>query len=223
MLVAAKLKPSWTPRTAMNASGTPSDPTDSELATALKSADRRQRSAALERVVERYGALVTAIGFGVTGDAAGADDVAQTVFLKVLRNAGMLSDPSKLRSWLSHIARSSAIDWRRRRKHLRISLEELEEQGVSMPAAETAAEDDPAHHLISIETRRMILEAITGLPAKYREIITLKHLADMSYQEISETLSLTVSAVESRLYRARNLLRERLERLGVFSDERTPP
>lgn len=190
-------------------------PSDRELVAELRCGDDARVHAAFSQVVDRYGALVHAIAAGVTGDANGAHDVSQNVFIKVFRNIGDLSDPSKLKSWIGNISRTTSIDWMRRRKHLKVSLDDLRDQGAPIEAAEADASDAPPERIEAEERRRLVLAAIQELPDKYREVLTLKHLTGLSYQEINELLGISISAIESRLYRARAMLRGRLERLGL--------
>jgi RNA polymerase sigma-70 factor (ECF subfamily) len=192
---------------------------DAELVAALRAEEPELVGEAFQELHGRFAAFVLSIAHGVTGDAQGAQDVCQNVFLKVFRRIGTLSDPDKLKSWLGHIARTTAIDWMRRRKHIRVSLEDLTERAGHVPEADLALEDDPVDVIAAIERRRLVLEAIEQLPRRYREVLGHKHIAQLSYQEISELTGLTVSAVESRLYRARAMLRRRLEAMHLLPDD----
>lgn len=195
---------------------------DQELVAELKSGDRARIDAAFARLVATYSPLVTGIAASVTRDSSGALDVRQNVFLKVLVGIDALEDPDRLKSWIGHIARTTSIDWMRRRKHLKVSLDDLEEKGGVSVRASSSSDDEPSRIAAREETRHLILAAISELPEKYREVIMLKHIADHSYQEIADTLGITVSAVESRLYRARTMLRSKIEKLGGIDESGAP-
>jgi len=200
----------------------PSASDDVELVAELTSGDRARVDAAFARLVERYSALVTGIAASITRDSSGALDVRQNVFFKVLVGIDALEDPSRLKGWIGHIARTTSIDWMRRRKHLKVSLDDLEEKGGFAPPATSTGEDEPSHIAAVRETRRMVLAAISALPEKYREVIMLKHITDHSYQEIADQLGITVSAVESRLYRARAMLKSKIENLRDLDGSGAP-
>jgi RNA polymerase sigma-70 factor, ECF subfamily len=133
------------------------------------------------------------------------DDVAQRVWMQVWRQARNLDDGSRWRPWLYRIARNAAMDTGRSRKRSRKLVEAIERE---RPAR---TETLPEAKLSSQEQQALMLGAIAALPPLYREPFVLKHLEDWSYQEIAELLGMPVDTVETRLVRARRLLRERLK------------
>ena len=151
-------------------------------------------------LVERYQVQVYNVAFRITGDRAEAEDVAQNVFLKVYENLASFDPRRKLFSWIYRIAINEALNAERRRK----SHEGLEEQ--------TASLDTPVDRFDRAE---IIQASLLALKPEYRAVLVLRHFQDLSYEQIGEALGIPVRKVRSRLFTARALLRELLERRGL--------
>ena len=158
-----------------------------------------------EHLVRKYNRLGGAIAFGVLGDFGLAEDVVQDAFLKAFRSLGSLRDPDLFRSWFSGIVRKRAIDVFRQHKSRRATDRQLEEAGE--PAAEGLGPDD---QFLKEEQRRKIFDAMKELSMDDRLVLVLKHMDGLSYKEISEITRTSVTAVESRLFRARRALKQKL-------------
>lgn len=161
---------------------------------------------AMAEFIQRQGRWVRGVVFGALGRMEDVDDVAQRVWMQVWREARRLDDPAKWRVWLYRIARNAATDIGRSRQRQGRMLDELLNRAATGPEPEQS----PERKLIADERTNAMMEAIASLPALYREPFVLKHLEDWSYQQIGESLGLPVDTVETRLVRARRLLRERL-------------
>lgn len=164
---------------------------------------------AFEHLVRKYNRLAGAIAFGITGDVHLAEDVVQEAFLKAYRSLESLRRPERFRPWFSGIVRKQAIDayrQRRARKTPRVSLDEVDEASAVEPIT-------PESRLLREEQRRRILAAMDSLPSADRLALVLKHMEGLSYREIAEITHTSVSSVESRLFRARRALREKLTHL----------
>jgi RNA polymerase sigma-70 factor (ECF subfamily) len=176
---------------------------DSDVAL-LVGRSRNGDRAAFEELVQRHSALVGGIAYQVLGDADAAADVAQETFLKVHRRLDALEDPARFRAWLCGIARTTAIDWMRKHAKAR-SVETLEESGHE-PVA-------PAPQEGSLEKEELyakVLRVVNALPKGYREAMVMKHLEKKSYADIAKSLGVTEATVESRLYRAKLMMRDAL-------------
>jgi RNA polymerase sigma-70 factor, ECF subfamily len=177
------------------------DEGDQELIAAARQGER----SALDELVRRHDRWVRNIVYATVTNAAIVDDIVQTVWLRVWQQIGTLLDPARWRGWLYKLAKNAAIDAGEKAAHerrLRINYGSAEDR-----AART---HQPAKELIEAEDRERILAAIRGLPEIYREPFVLRHLEDWSYAEIGEAMSLPVDTVETRLVRARRLLRTAL-------------
>lgn len=168
-------------------------------------AQRGDRAAA-DRLVREHDGWVRGVIYGVCGKPDMVDDVAQQVWAQVWERLPSLKEPERLRSWLYAVARNAAIDYGQSQKR---------RQAAGLDCVEAYAGDErtpnPAYVASGDETQRLLLRAIEALPALYREPFVMRHLQDWSYQEISDVLGLPLETVETRLVRARRLLRESLK------------
>jgi len=141
---------------------------------------------------------------GVAPDAV--EDVFQQVWMTAWRRAGSLDDPRRWRAWLYTLARHAAIDAARRRRRSGRLAETLR----AWLGTRRCESDDPPRRLALAEAHQRALRAIAALPEIYRQPFVLRHLAGWDYRRIAETLELPPATVETRLVRARKLLRETL-------------
>ncbi len=166
---------------------------------------------AFAELMRGHGRWVRGVIFGVLGDGDCVDDVAQQVWTGVWQRIGELRDARRFRPWLYRLARNAAIDAgrsiTRRRNHMREPGGEIgiSQQRSSAPAA------TPDGDLAQQERHQEVFAAIRGLPALYREPFVLRHLNGWSYSRIAEVMGMPVDSVETRLVRARRLLRDRLK------------
>ncbi len=161
---------------------------------------------ALAELMQRHGRWVRGVIFGATGRLDEVDDIAQRVWMRVWRDARNLADPDRWRAWLYRIARNAATDAGRSRQR----GQGLVEKVTSGWLPRTTDSPPPDALLIADEQQRLMLGAIAALPPLYREPFVLRHLEDWNYQQIGQALGLPVATVETRLVRARRLLRETL-------------
>ncbi|MBI4243810.1 MAG: RNA polymerase sigma factor [Planctomycetes bacterium] len=165
---------------------------------------------AFERLVQRYSTYVVCIAYNILKDIHHANDIAQEVFVKLYNNLKHLKDRAKFKSWLYRVVRSTCLD-ALRKVHLKTSsIYQIPDETIDLEDSSTR---EPIGSFESDELKEKILNIIAMLPSIYQQIIILKHLRDMSYSEISEFLGIPAATVESRLYRARLLLKEKLEDL----------
>ena len=179
---------------------------DGEALHSLVGRVQRGDRPAADRLVRDHDSWLRSVIYGVTGRLDQVDDVAQQVWMQVWQHLPTLKDPQRLRSWLCTIARRTAIDAgiaRRRRESRTGSLEQMSGSGDIAQAASGGWTTDGELHAT-------LLRAVESLPALYREPFVLRHLEGWSYAEIGEVLELGVETVETRLVRARRLLREML-------------
>ncbi len=160
---------------------------------------------AFQELTRRHGEWVRAVIFGVLGDAERIDDVAQQVWTNVWERIDRLRDLSRWRPWLYRMAYNAAIDAGRDVSRRRKAAEAL-----SNGPCERVAPHAPGEELDRAEKVEQVTNAVKGLPALYREPFVLRHLQGWGYREISEVMGIPVDTVETRLVRARRMLREKL-------------
>ncbi len=174
-----------------------------------------------EQLVRKYNRLGGAIAYGVLSDFHLAEDVVQDAFIRAFEALGSLKEPGRFRVWFAGIVKRRAIDVLRQRKTPRmraVSLEAGEGEGQGLGATISSdsrrpgqsTDDSQLDAAVHAERRRQVLACIAGLDDDDRIIVSLKHMEGLSYKEIAELMETSVSAVESRLFRVRKVLRKKL-------------
>lgn len=149
-----------------------------------------------------------------------AEEVAQDTFLRARKSIVNFRGECSLSTWLYHIATNLARNkhwyWWRRKRGESVSLDSQVGDDENTKLCDVIAGDDdtPAEETESNEFARTLPEAIASLPAKYGDVIKLRVARDLSYEEISAELGISVGTVKSRLSRAREYLRIELEKLA---------
>lgn len=141
------------------------------------------------------------------------DDVMQETVTAALENWQQLRDPSAVGPWLYKIAIRQALLYRRKQGRAR-KLQETIQQNFS---SSDRAPRNPLDWLLAEERDQLVRQAVSELPRRDAEVLLLKYTQNWSYREISEHLGISSSAVEARLHRARQRLRERLVAREVIS------
>lgn len=161
---------------------------------------------AADKLVREHDGWVRGVIYGVTGRPELVDDIAQQVWAQVWERLPSLKEPERLRSWLYAVARNAAIDYGQAHKRRSAAALDGIADGLSDERVST-----PPRAASNTELKTMMMRAVEALPALYREPFVLRHLEDWSYQEIGSMLGLPLETVETRLVRARRLLREMLK------------
>jgi len=176
---------------------------------ALIERSRRGETEAFEALMAKYANLVGSIAYNIVGDVHVAGDITQETFLKVFRNLANLEDPRRFKGWLCSIVRTTCVDWLRKERVRPASLEKIAEDGVE-PQGEFLGAVFKQTSTELEELREKILHVVNSLPRIYQQIILLRHLRKMTYREMSDFLGLPIATIESRLYRARLMLKDKL-------------
>ena len=170
---------------------------------------RAERTAEmLEALVREHSRLVYRIAYAVLRRHHDAEDATQETFMRVLRYSSKLPEVQDPKTWLARIAWHVAVDRSRQRGWTKeVPLDDPEKLFVEVASSETAADATLQGAQISA-----VLEKLIGaLPAKLREPLILSTIEEMSPREVAATLGINEAAVRSRVFRARQLLREKLE------------
>jgi RNA polymerase sigma-70 factor (ECF subfamily) len=176
----------------------PDGATDEELVARIDGGD----SAALSTLFRRRQADVYRVAMLMTGSSAAAEDVTQDVFLAVMHDAGRFeAGRAPVTAWLCGIARNHA---RRRldRDRRTVALPERPETTAPMAIVHT----DPVGDLSTAEDIIALRRAVLSLPVRYREVVVLCDLQDLSYTDAATALECSIGTVRSRLHRGRALL-----------------
>lgn len=172
--------------------------------------------AALNELMERHGPAVYRLLLGLLQNPEDALDLAQETFVRLYRARARFRRTDRLVPWLYTIATNLArnrLRWRQR--HPTISWESLagEYRADPVPATPSTPQtaSSPADQLMTEERLEAVRRAVAELPASLREVVVLCEWEGLSQAEAATVLGTTVKGVESRLYRARQILRARLQ------------
>ena len=159
-------------------------------------------------IIENHQKLVWHLVSRIVPQEIDREDICQEVFVKVFRKLRSFKFESKLSTWIGRIAYNSALNHIQKKKPE--LYEDINPEGVTIDSLESsgAAPDMTAERNNMAEILR---EEISKIPIQYRTIITLYHLEEMTYNEISEIMNLPEGTVKSHLFRARKLLKENLQ------------
>ena len=161
-------------------------------------------SSAFNQVILRFHHPLRYFVRRLIGEGSAADDIVQEIWLTVYRNMGRLKRPEAFSVWLYQIARNQAYQYLRKEK--KQSLTHYEE---NMPlVAEETPDDFPAEDAARIHL------GLDRLSIEQREVLVLRFLEEMSYQEISEVVGCSLGTVRSRIYYAKITLRKFMEDLS---------
>jgi RNA polymerase sigma-70 factor (ECF subfamily) len=181
------------------------EPTDVELVKAYRNGDIH----AFEELHRRYVASIYRLVRRKLGDALLAEDIAQETFMKALRMMDRVDDSFNFGGWVHTVARNLCFDeLRRRQRDLRADAGDDNDSDLLASLPATARGFDPVQVQESNEVRRQVWAVAQRLPEKYRLVLTLRELQDLSYRQIARSLKMSESAVETLLYRARLRFKE---------------
>lgn len=158
---------------------------------------------AFDRLVAEYHERVLNVAYRMVSRREDAEDICQEVFLKAFRALPRLRDRSQFSSWILRITANCARDALRRRRRRRDDVD-IEEVGP-------VADDDQTVDAERGDVSQVVQRLLMGLPERHRIVLILRDIEGLSYEEMAQALSCTVSSVKNRLHRARRLFRERLE------------
>jgi RNA polymerase sigma-70 factor (ECF subfamily) len=169
---------------------------------------------ALNELMERHAGPVFQFLYRMLASEEEAHDLAQETFVRVYRHCQRFDRRAKFTTWLYTIAGNLARnEHRRRSRHPSVSLEAEDEQsGGRLEEALTSGGTGPREQAEANERQQAVRAAIGSLPQDLREAVVLCEWEDLSAAEAAEVLQTSRRAVESRVYRARKLLRQKLQR-----------
>jgi len=205
----------------------PFDPgalSDNDLMTRLKEAPPSEVAAGFEVIVHRYKNAIVSFLFRYVGDPRTAEDLAQEAFLRVFRKIGEYNSTAKFSTWLYTIASNLAKDeFKRRARHPAGSLDWEGGKGAdttrNVPTAMAAEGPEPEEELERGEARERVAAALKLLKEDDREILVLKDVQGLAYDEIARILALPMGTVKSRISRARLAFKDVWKRFGSPSGE----
>ncbi len=186
------------------------EPTDLELVERVRAGENE----AFDELVNRHARKIFRLARHITKNDAETEDVLQDAFLKAYSRLDQFEGNSQFYTWLVRIAvNESLMRLRRRKSSKTVSLDEEIETDENPIKREVASDgEDPEESLSRLETREILENAIDSLAEGYRTVFVLRDVEGLSTEETAEMLDLSISAVKSRLLRARLQLRDKIRR-----------
>jgi RNA polymerase sigma-70 factor (ECF subfamily) len=155
----------------------------------------------LEALVREHSRLVFKVALAAVHNSHDAEDIVQEVFLRVLRSKGRLGEIADMRAWLARIAWNVANDRRRGERDM---------QDIEQVAEPRSAAASPEHSAERQEMAEVVARMVAALPRELRDPLVLSTMEEMSGVEVASVLGIPEAAVRSRVFRARQILKERL-------------
>ncbi|MFV0519547.1 MAG: RNA polymerase sigma factor [Lachnospirales bacterium] len=172
-----------------------------------------------ETLVKKYEKLVYSIAYRMFNNREDAEDITQNVFIKVYNKLDTFNEGQSFKAWISTVTTNSCIDELRKRKNKStISIDktidgEDNEFMFELPSNEIT----PIDQLVNKERRSIILESICELKKSNKQLIILRDINDLSYEEIALHLDMNIGTVKSKISRSRlklkNIIMEKMEQI----------
>ncbi len=181
--------------------------TDQEIVAEVLKGDKERYG---DLVIRYQGRLVNFL-YRLLRDVGEAHDLAQEVFFKTYQALDRYDPRYKFSTWLFRVGQNAAIDRLRKRRLQLVSMDRPSRDPDSDGQWEFAGDDrGPYGELRNVERGEAITQAIRELPWEYRELIVMRHFGELSYDEIAKTKDMPLGTVKNKLFRARQMLKEKL-------------
>ena len=181
----------------------------------LVAASKNGDQDAFAQLVQRYQRRVFNLVYRMLQQYDEATEITQETFLAAWQGLPAFRGDARFPTWLYRIAYNCSLkqlELRKRDRALQVALE-------TEQVLEDANNENRANAEIDARDRQaLIQEHLSHLPAKYRIVLILRHLQDMTYEEMAEILTIPIGTIKTHLFRARNLLKERLKSLNREPD-----
>jgi RNA polymerase sigma-70 factor (ECF subfamily) len=176
---------------------------------------RAGETAAFDHLVQERSGEVYALLYRMTEDAEEARDLTQETFLRIFQSIDRFRGDADLKTWIYRIAINQARNrwrwWRRRRRDVTVSLDAeggRDEQPLSARLRDGSI--DPEQETLLRERETALRTALRALGRSYREVVILRDVEGLSYEEVAAALEISIGTVKSRLSRGRQELRRKL-------------
>ena len=163
---------------------------------------------ALRALIGRWQPRLGRFAWRLTSDREAARDLTQDAWLAIVRGLKKLNDPAQFRCWAYRIVRHKCTDWTRRQVLQRRVANEMQD-AAAVEAARPSLESDSPSDVGALQ------QAMAKLPVEQRAMLSLHYLDGMSMAEIADVLDIPTGTVKSRMFHARNRLRQAMERVAT--------
>ncbi|RJX39199.1 RNA polymerase sigma factor SigW [Paenibacillus pinisoli] len=167
---------------------------------------------AFAELVDLYQDKLFHMAYRMLNNRQEAEDVVQDTFLRVYKNLERFDETLKFSTWIYRIATNLCIDRLRKRKPTySLDAESQEYDGLDGYSMIPSDNRTPESELILSDTQRIIHQAMESLPPKYKSVMMLRYIQDLSLQEVGDILDMPVTTIKTRVHRGREFLRKKLE------------
>ena len=187
--------------------------TEQELVHSAQKGD----SMAFGELMQAHQDKIYTLCYRMTGNAEDAADLTQEVFLSAWRSLSRFQEQSSFGTWIYRMATNASIDFLRREKRRQVLSMTMEEDSEERQAQVPDERYSPHRLLEQKEARQAVADALAALSPEHRQVLVLREMEGLSYQEIGQLLDLEEGTVKSRIARARLALRDFLIKSGNFS------
>ncbi len=164
-----------------------------------------------EVIVKRYQKKLVNYIYRMINDFESAMELCQEVFIKVYNSLDKYNPSFKFTTWIHRISSNATIDWMRKKKIDAYSIDSNEDDDApSLSSQIPSGELSPLQTLEMDQLQSRIEAAIEELPYIYKQLIVLRHINELSYEEIAEAVDLPLGTVKNRIFRGREMLKAKL-------------
>ncbi|MCQ1531357.1 RNA polymerase sigma factor [Lutispora saccharofermentans] len=164
-------------------------------------------------LIERYKNKVYSTAYSYTRDYEEAKDLTQEIFIKVYNNLSGFQNKAQFSTYLYRVAVNRCIDWTRRKRPKTISILTCQDdENVDIYDFIADYDSNPEEILLRQENMDFIRREVNNLPEIYSTVMIMYYFQEFSPQEISDILGVPRKTIDTRLFRARNLIKERIKR-----------
>ncbi len=178
---------------------------------------RKGDSMAFGELMQAHQDKIYTLCYRMTGNAEDAADLTQEVFLSAWRSLSRFQEQSSFGTWVYRMATNASIDFLRREKRRQVLSMTMEEDSEERQAQVPDERYSPHRLLEQKEARQAVADALAALSPEHRQVLVLREMEGLSYQEVGQLLDLEEGTVKSRIARARLALRDFLIKSGNFS------
>ncbi|RIW37270.1 sigma-70 family RNA polymerase sigma factor [Bacillus salacetis] len=172
--------------------------------------EKSKRNLLLEEIMTEYGDELVRLAYSYVKDVDIAKDITQNAFVKCYKKLDSFRGESKMKTWLYRITINECKDYLKSWNHKKVQVVDYIQENTKslLPSAETTVLKDAKHQ----EIKNIVL----SLPKKYREVIYLYYFDSLNIEEVAEVTELGVNTVKTRLRRAKQQLKIKLEEAEVY-------
>jgi RNA polymerase sigma-70 factor (ECF subfamily) len=176
------------------------------------------QQSSFSELIDEYKNMVFSLSYKMTNSLQDAEDISQEVFIRVYKSLYNFNPNYKFSTWLYQMTLNLCRDRFRKGKIPSVSLDTPldKDDQKDLRSIIPDNQNNPEDIIIRTEQTNFVNELISSLPLKYREVIVLRHLRDLSYEEMSKILNISLGSVKTRLFRARELLKNKLKKNETF-------